>query len=83
MMCIDKFKKLFAKKIDAFSILETYETQVSILRQEFLYKLDDRYQDLFDREAALSSRIEEIEAERVHISREMNSIQNMPEYKDL
>ena len=83
MMCIDKVKKLFANKIDAFSILETYETQVSILRQEFLYKLDDRYQDLFDREAALSSRIEEIEAERVCISREMNSIQNMPEYKEL
>ena len=83
MMCIDKVKKLFANKIDAFSILETYETQVSILRQEFLYKLDDRYQDLFDREAALSSRIEEIEAERVRISREMNSIQNMAEYKDL
>ena len=83
MMCIDKVKKLFANKTDAFSILETYKTQVSILRQEFLDKLDDRYQDLFDREAALSSRIEEIEAERVRISREMNCIQNMMEYKDL
>ena len=83
MMCIDKVKKLFANKIDAFSILETYKTQVSILRQEFLDKLDDRYQVLFDREAALSSRIEEIEAERVRISREMNSIQNMTKYKDL
>ena len=83
MMCIDKVKKLFANRIDALSILETYKTQVSILRQEFLDKLDDHYQDLFDREAALSSRIEEIEAERVRISREMNSIQNMTEYKDL
>lgn len=83
MMCIDKVKKLFANKTDALSILETYKTQVSILRQEFLDKLDDHYQDLFDREAALSSRIEEIEAERVRISREMNSIQNMTEYKDL
>ena len=83
MMCIDSVKKLFANKTDAFSILETYETQVSILRQEFLDKLDDRYQALFDREAALSSSIEEIEAERVRISREMNSIQNMTEYKDL
>ena len=83
MMCIDKVKKLFANKTDAFSILETYETQVSVLRQEFLDKLGDRYQVLFDREAALSSRIEEIEAECVRISREMNSIQNMMEYKDL
>ena len=83
MMCIDKVKKLFASKTDAFSILETYKTQVSILRQEFLDKLGDRYQVLFDREAALSSRIEEIEAERVRISREMNSIQIMTEYKDL
>ena len=83
MMCIDNVKKLFANKTDAFSILETYENQVSILRQEFLDKLADRYQVLFDREAALSSRIEEIEAERVRISREMNSIQNMTEYKDL
>ena len=83
MMCIDNVKKLFANKTDAFSILETYETQVSILRQEFLDKLADRYQVLFDREAALSSRIEEIEAERVRISREMNSIQNMTEYKYL
>ncbi len=83
MMCIDKVKKLFTNKTDAFSILEMYKTQVSILRQEFLDKLDDHYQVLFDREAALSSRIEEIEAERVRISREMNSIQNMTEYKDL
>ena len=83
MMCIDKFKKLFANKTDAFSIIETYKTQVSILRLELLDKLDDRYQALFDREAALSSRIEEIEAERVRISREMNSIKNMPDYKDL
>ena len=79
----DKIKTLLANKTDAFSILATYETQVSILRQEFLDKLDDHYQVLFDREAALSSRIEEIEAERVRISREMNSIQNMTEYKDL
>ena len=83
MMCIDKVKKLFANKTDAFSILETYETQVSFLRQEFLDQLGDRYQVLFDREAALSSRIEEIEAERVRISREMNSIQNITKYKDL
>ena len=83
MMCIDRVKKLFANKTDAFSILEAYKTQVSILRQEFLDKLGDRYQVLFDREAALSSRIEGIEAERVRISREMNSIQNMMEYKDL
>ena len=83
MLFIDKIKTLFANKADAFSILETYKTQVSILRQEFLDKLDDRYQVLFDREAALSSRIEEIEAERVRISREMNSIQNMTKYKDL
>ena len=83
MMCIDKVKKLFAKKTDAFSILEAYKTQVSILRQEFLDKLADRYQVLFDREAALSSRIEEIEAECVRISREMNSIQNITEYQDL
>ncbi len=83
MKFTDKIKTLFAHKTDAFSILETYKTQVSILRQEFLDKLDDRYQVLFDREAALSSRIEEIEAERVRISREMNSIQNMTKYKDL
>ena len=83
MTFTDKIKTLFANKIDAFSILEAYKTQVSILRQEFLDKLDDRYQVLFDREAALSSRIEEIEAERVRISREMNSIQNITKYKDL
>ena len=83
MLFIDKIKTLFANKTDAFSILETHKTQLSILHQEFLYKLDDRYQVLFDREAALSSRIEEIEAERVRISREMNSIQNMTEYKDI
>ena len=77
MMCIDKVKKLFANKTDAFSILETYKTQVSILRQEFLDKLDDRYQVLFDREAALSSRIEEIEAERASIDKEKLSIHNM------
>ena len=77
MMCIDNVKKLFANKTDAFSILETYETQVSILRQEFLDKLDDRYQVLFDREAALSSRIEEIEAERASIDKEKLSIHNM------
>ena len=82
MTFTDKIKTLFANKTDAFSILETHKTQVSILRQEFLDKLDDRYQDLFDREAALSSRIEEIEAERVRISREMNSIQNMTEYEE-
>ena len=83
MLFTNKIKTLFANKTDAFSILETYKTQVSILRQEFLDELDDRYQVLFDREAALSSRIEEIEAERVRISREMNSIQNMTKYKDL
>lgn len=83
MKFIDKIKTLFANKTDAFSILETYKTQVSILHQEFLDKLDDRYQALFDREAALSSRIEEIEAERVRISREMNSIQNITKYKDI
>ena len=83
MKFTDKIKTMFASKTDAFSILEAYKTQVSILRQEFLDKLDDRYQVLFDQEAALSSRIEEIEAERVRISREMNSIQNMTKCQDL
>lgn len=83
MKFIDKIKTLFANKTDAFSIFETYKTQVILLRLELLDKLDDRYQVLSDREAALSSRIEEIEAERVRISKEMNSIQNMTEYKDL
>ena len=83
MLFIDKIKTLFANKTDAFSILETHKTQVSILHQEFLDKLDDRYQVLLDREAALSSRIEEIKAGRVRISREMNSIQNITKYKDL
>ena len=77
MTFTDKIKTLFANKTDAFSILETYKTQVSILRQEFLDKLDDRYQVLFDREAALSSRIEEIEAERASIDKEKLSIHNM------
>ena len=83
MKFTDKIKTMFANKTDAFSIFEAHKTQVSILRQEFLDKLDDRYQVLFDREAALSSRIEEIEAERVRISREMNSIQHMTKYQDL
>lgn len=77
MLFTNKIKTLLANKTDAFSILETYKTQVSILRQEFLDKLDDRYQDLFDREAALSSRIEEIEAERASIDKEKLSIHNM------
>ena len=77
MMCIDKFKKLFANKTDAFSILETYKTQVSILRQEFLDKLDDRYQVLFDQGDVVQNSINHLEAERASIDKEKLSIHNM------
>ena len=77
MMCIDKVKKLFANKTDAFSILETYKTQVSILRQEFLDKLDDRYLALFNREAVVQDSINHLEAERASIDKEKLSIHNM------
>ena len=77
MLFIDKIKTLFANKTDAFSILETYKTQVSILRQEFLDKLDDRYQALFDREAVIQDSINHLEAERASIDKENLSIHNM------
>ena len=77
MMCIDKVKKLFANKTDAFSILETYKTQVSILRQEFLDKLDDRYLALFNREDVVQDSINHLEAELDSIDKEKLSIHNM------
>ena len=77
MTYIDKVKKLFVNKVDAFSILETYETQLSILRQVFLDKLDDRYQELFDREAVVQDSINRLEAERASINKERFSIDNM------
>lgn len=77
MMCIDKVKKLFANKTDAFSILETYKTQVSILRQEFLDKLDDRYLALSNREAVVQDSINHLEAELSSIDKEKFSIDNM------
>ena len=77
MMCIDKVKKLFTNKTDAFSILETYETQSAILRQAFLDKLDDRYLALFNREAVVQDNINHLEAERASIDKEKISIHNM------
>ena len=77
MMCIDKIKTLFANKTDAFSILETYETQSAILRQAFLDKLDDRYLALFNREAVVQDSINHLEAERASIDKEKFSIDNM------
>lgn len=77
MMCIDKVKKLFTNKTDAFSILETYETQSAILRQAFWDKLDDRYQALFNREAVIQDSINHLEAERASIDKEKFSIDNM------
>ena len=82
MTFIDKIKTLFASKTDAFSILETYKTQVSILRLEFLDKLDDRYQVLFDRGAVLAIKIDNLEAERANIAKEMASIENVIEYEE-
>lgn len=77
MMCIDKVKKLFTNKTDAFSILETYETQSAILRQAFLDKLDDRYLALFNREDVVQDSINHLEAERDSINKEKLSIHNM------
>ena len=77
MMCIDKVKKLFANKTDAFSILETYETQSAILRQAFLDKLEDRYLALYNREAVVQDSINHLEAERASIDKEKFSIDNM------
>ena len=77
MMCIDKIKTLFANKTDAFSILETYETQSATLRQAFLDKLEDRYLALFNREAVVQDSINHLEAERASIDKEKLSIHNM------
>ena len=77
MMCIDKVKKLFANKTDAFSILETYETQSAILRQAFLDKLEDRYLALYNREDVVQESINHLEAERASIDKEKLSIHNM------
>ena len=54
MTFTDKIKTLFTNKTDAFSILETYETQSEILRQAFLDKLEDRYLALYNREAVVT-----------------------------
>ena len=77
MMCIDKVKKLFANKTDAFSILETYETQSAILRQAFLDKLEDRYLALFNREVVVEDTINRLEAELATINKEKFGIDNM------
>ena len=77
MMCIDKIKTLFANKTDAFSILETYETQSATLRQAFLDKLEDRYLALYNREAVVQDSINHLEAERASIDKEKLSIHNM------
>ena len=77
MMCIDKVKKLFTNKTDAFSILETYETQSATLRQAFLDKLEDRYLALFNREAVVQDSINHLEVERASIDKEKLSIHNM------
>ena len=77
MMCIDKIKTLFTNKTDAFSILETYETQSAILRQALLDKLEDRYLALFNREAVVQDSINHLEAERASIDKEKFSIDNM------
>lgn len=76
-MCIDKVKKLFANKTDAFSILETYETQSAIQRQAFLDKLEDRYLALYNREDVVQESINHLEAERASIDKEKLSIHNM------
>ena len=77
MMCIDKIKTLFTNKTDAFSILETYETQSATLRQAFLDKLLYRYQALYNREAVVQDSINHLEAERASIDKEKLSIHNM------
>ena len=77
MTFTDKIKTLFANKTDAFSILETYETQSAILRQAFWDKLDDRYQALFNREAVVQDSINHLEAERASIDKEKSYIDNM------
>ena len=77
MMCIDKIKTLFTNKTDAFSILETYETQSATLRQAFLDKLEDRYLALYNREAVVQESINHLEAERASIDKEKLSIHNM------
>lgn len=82
MLFTNKIKNLFANKTDAFSILETYKTQVSILRQELLDKLEDRHQVLFDRGAVLAIKIANLEVERANIAKEMASIENMIEYEE-
>ena len=77
MTFTDKIKTLFANKTDAFSILETYETQSETLRQAFLDKLEDRYLALFNREAVVQDSINHLEAERASIDKEKLSIHNM------
>ena len=77
MTFTDKIKTLFTNKTDAFSILETYETQSAILRQAFLDKLEDRYLALYNREADVQDRINHLEAERASIDKEKFSIHNM------
>lgn len=77
MLFIDKIKGFFTKKNNAFSILETYETQVAILRQEFLDKLEDRYLALYNREDVVQDSINHLEAERASIDKEKLSIHNM------
>ena len=77
MTFTDKIKTLFTNKTDAFSILETYETQSAILRQALLDKLEDRYLALFNREAVVQDSINHLEAERASIDKEKFSIDNM------
>lgn len=77
MLFTNKIKTLLANKTDAFSILETYETQSAILRQAFLDKLEARYLALFDREAVVQDSINHLEAERASIDKEKFSIDNM------
>ena len=77
MTFTDKIKNLFTNKTDAFSILETYETQSATLRQAFLDKLEDRYLALYNREAVVQDSINHLEAERASIDKEKFSIDNM------
>lgn len=77
MLFTDKIKTLFANKTDAFSILETYETQSAIQRQAFLDKLEDRYLALYNREDVVQDSINHLEAERASIDKEKLSIHNM------
>ena len=77
MKFTDKIKTLFTNKTDAFSILETFETQSAILRQAVLDKLEDRYLALYNREAVVQDRINHLEAERASIDKEKLSIHNM------